>query len=74
MLKKTEEGCVHLWLREAYPFSSRVLERLTDLDPPQEEADTRLLSHAAHSARSKFVAVIIVSKDTDVLVVCWVRY
>ena len=61
---------VHLWLREAYPFSSRVAERLTDLDSSQEEADTRLLSHAAHAARSRFVAIIIVSEDTDILVVC----
>ena len=70
MLKKTEETRVHLWLREAYPFSSRVVERLTDLDSSQEEANTRLLSHAAHTTRSKFVAVIIVSEETDVLVVC----
>ena len=41
--------------------SSGVVERLTDLDSSQEEADTRLLLHAAHAARSKFVAVIIVS-------------
>ena len=68
MLKKTEEARVHLWLREAYPFSSRVVERLTDLDSSQEEANTRLLS--AHTTRSKFVAVIIVFEDTDVLVVC----
>ena len=61
---------VHLWLREAYPFSSRVAERLTDLDSSQEEADTRLLSHAAHAARSRFVAIVIVSEDTDILVVC----
>ena len=58
---------VHLWLREAHPFSSRVAERLTDLDSSQEEADTRLLSHAA---RSRFFAIIIVSEDTDILVVC----
>ena len=32
MLKKTEEARVHLWLRETYPFSSRVVEHLTDLD------------------------------------------
>ena len=70
MLKKTEEARVHLWLREAYPFSSRVVEHLTDLDSSQEEADTRLPSHAAHSAGSKFVAVIIVPEDTDVLLVC----
>ena len=49
MLKKTKDAHVHLWLREAYPFSFRVVERLTDLDSSQEEADTRLLSHAAHA-------------------------
>ena len=43
-------------------------ERLTDLDSPQEEADTRLLLHAAHVARSKYVSVIIASEDTGVLV------
>ena len=41
-----------------------MVERLTDLDSSQEKADTRLLSHTAQGARSKFVAV-----DTDVLVV-----
>ena len=44
--------------------------RLTDHDSSQEEADARLLLHAAHAARSKFVAVIIVSEDTDILVLC----
>ena len=44
-------------------------ERLTDLDSSQEEADTRLLSHAAHAARSRFVAIIMVSEDTVILVV-----
>ena len=56
--------------REAYQLSSGVVERLTDLDSFQEEADSRLLLHAAHAARSKFVAVIIVSEDADVLVLC----
>ena len=51
-------------------LSSGVVERLTDLDSSQEEADTRLLVHAAHVARSKFVVVIIVSEDTEVLVLC----
>ena len=44
-------------------LSSEVVERLTDLDSSQEEADTRLLLHAAHATRSKFVAVIIVSES-----------
>ena len=54
--------------REAYQLSSGVVERLTDLDSSHEEADTRLLLHAAHAARSQFVDVTIVSEDTDVLV------
>ena len=56
--------------REAYQLSSGAVERLTDLDSSQEEADTRLLLHAAHAARSKFAGVIIVSEDTDVLALC----
>ena len=52
--------------REAY-LPSGVVECLTALDSSQEEVDTRLLLHAV---RSKFVAVIIVSEDTDVLVLC----
>ena len=34
----------------------------------QEEADTRVLLHPLHAARSKFASVVIVSEDTDVLV------
>ena len=56
--------------REAYQLSFGVVERLTDLDSSQEKADTRLLLHAAHAATSKFAAVIIVSEDTDALVLC----
>ena len=56
--------------REAYQLSSGVVECLTDLDSSQKEVDTSLLLHAAHAGRSKFVAVIIVSEDTDVLVLC----
>ena len=55
---------------EAYQLSSGVAERLTYLDSSQKETDTRLLLHAARAARSQFVAVIIVSEDTDVLVLC----
>ena len=50
----------------AYQLSSGVVERLTDLDSSQEEADTRLLLHAAHASRSQFVDVTIASEDTDV--------
>ena len=36
----------------------------------QEEADTRMLLHAAHCAKSGFSEVVIVSEDTDVFVLC----
>ena len=68
--KLSEKSLVVTFGRESYQLSSGVVERLTALDSSQEEADTRLLLHAAHAARSKFVAVIIVSEDTDVLVLC----
>ena len=48
---------------------TRVVGRLTDLDSSQEDAGTRL--HTAHAARSKFVTVINVSEDTDILVLCF---
>ena len=56
--------------RDAYQLSSGMVERLTDLDSSQEEVDTKLPLHAAHAARSKFVAIMILSKDTDALVLC----
>ena len=57
--------------REAYQLSFGVVERLTDLDSSQEEADTRTLLHAVHAARSKFFAVIIVSEDTESWYCAW---
>eukprot|EP00745_Piridium_sociabile_P027749 TRINITY_DN44663_c0_g1_i3.p1 TRINITY_DN44663_c0_g1~~TRINITY_DN44663_c0_g1_i3.p1 ORF type:complete len:1606 (-),score=395.32 TRINITY_DN44663_c0_g1_i3:590-5317(-) len=36
----------------------------------QEEADTRLLLHALHAARSGSKAVVITAEDTDVMVIC----
>ena len=36
----------------------------------QEEADTRVLIHAAHAAASSYKAVVVASEDTDVFVLC----
>lgn len=36
----------------------------------QEEADTRLLLHAVHCANAGSSAVVIVSEDTDVFILC----
>ena len=38
-----------------------------ELNSTQEEADTRLILHAAHAARSGCKAMVVASEDTDVL-------
>ena len=40
------------------------------LQSNQEEADTRILLHAAHAAEEGDSAVVITADDTDVLVLC----
>ena len=46
-----EDARGYLWQR-SLPV---VVERLTDLDSSQEEADTRLLLHSARAARSSLL-------------------
>lgn len=41
-----------------------------ELQSTQEEADTRMLLHAAHAAMEGYVTVVISSDDTDVLILC----
>ena len=43
---------------------------ITDLKSNQEEADTRLLLHAKYEANNGSESVVIMSPDTDVLVLC----
>ena len=40
------------------------------LQSNQEEADTRIILHAAHAAENGYSAVVITADDTDVLVLC----
>ena len=40
------------------------------LQSNQEEADTRIILHAAHAAEEGYSAVVITAGDTDVLVLC----
>ena len=40
------------------------------LQSNQEEADTRIILHAAHAAEEGYSAVVILADDTDVLVLC----
>ena len=43
---------------------------MPDLRSSQEEADTKLLLHADHAAKSRCKAVVIIAEDTDVFVMC----
>ena len=43
---------------------------VTELQSTQEEADTSLLLHALHAARTGSKAVIVTADDTDVMVLC----
>ncbi len=51
-----------------FRITQATCEEVDDLESTQEEADTRILLHAAHAARSTCDAVIISADDTDILV------
>ena len=43
---------------------------VAELQSTQEEADTRLLLHALHAARTGSMAAIVTAEDTDVMLPC----
>ena len=51
-----------------HQLSSGMVQPISELESTQEEADTRMLLHSLHAARSRSASVVIVSEDTDVLV------
>ena len=53
-----------------FEITSERTEYREDLMSTQEEADTRVLLHAAHAAASSYKAVVVASEDTDVFVLC----
>lgn len=53
-----------------YELSRHEAKENQDLRSTHEEADTRMLLHAAHAADKGYSAVVISSDDTDVLVLC----
>jgi len=55
---------------ECYRISSAGTETVEELHSTHGEADTRLILHAAHAARSGYETVIVISEDTDVFVLC----
>ena len=55
---------------DCYEFTSQAANIVEELNSTQEEADTRLILHAAHAAKSGYKAVAVASKDTDVFLFC----
>ena len=53
---------------KCYQLSSGMVQPISELESTQEEADTRVILHAVHAARSRFASVVVVSEDTDVLI------
>ena len=51
-----------------YQLSSGVVQPISELESTQEEADTQMLLHSLNAVRSRFASVVIVSEDTDVLI------
>ena len=58
----SEESCLHI--------TKDQWEEVAGLQSNQEEADTRIILHAAHAAKEGYSAVVVVADDTDVLVLC----
>ena len=58
----SEEACLHI--------TKDHWSEVAGLHSNQEEADTRIILHAAHAADEGYSAVIITADDTDVLVLC----
>lgn len=54
---------------QCYKLTQHGVHKVTDLSSTQEEADTRRLLHACHGSRTGHKSVILVSDDTDVLVI-----
>ena len=54
--------------KECWKITSESTGEVRELSSSQEEADTRLLLHASHSAREGYEAVIVNSEDTDVFI------
>lgn len=53
---------------ECWRITEEGSENVAELKSNQEEADTRLLLHAAHASQEGYLAVAISSEDTDVFI------
>ena len=58
----SEEFCLHI--------SNDQWVNVTGLQSNLEEADTRIILHAAHATAKGYVCVVVTTDDTDVSVLC----
>ena len=55
---------------ECHQISPEAAFTVEELSSTQEEADTRILLHLSHAARSDYSTLIVASEDTDVFILC----
>ena len=55
---------------ECHQISPEAAFTVEELNSTQEEADTRILLHLSHAARSDYSTLIVASEDTDVFILC----
>ena len=55
---------------DCYEITSQAANIVEELNSTQEEADTRLILHAAHVVKSGYKTVVVASEDTDVFLLC----
>ena len=58
----SEETCLHI--------TNDQWTEVAELQSNQEEADTRIILHAAHAAGEGYRDVVVTADDTDVMVIC----
>ena len=58
----SEETCLHI--------TNEQWAEVAGLSSNQEEADTRIILHAAHAAEEGHIAGVVTAEDTDVMVLC----
>ena len=69
--EKLEDKLIFVTCEEScYMVTREHWDIIQALTTNQEEADTRMLLHAAHAADEGYRSVIITAEDTDVLILC----
>ena len=68
---KLNEKCLYAtYLDKCWKITSDMCEEVPALESQHEEADGRMLLHAAHASAEGFPAMVICAEDTDVFILC----